>query len=141
GGDAPGATEPADALRPRYPGGSHTAEALRVHPGSGDLYIVGKGPNPGVYGARAPLQGRSTVTMEKVTNLAVGDDSRILVTGGDIAPDGTRLALSTYGEGYELRLPAGSADFDAIWAQPPQPLTLRLRPQGESIAYRLHGNA
>jgi hypothetical protein len=43
--------------------------------------------------------------------------------------------------GYELKLPAGAANFDDVWQQAPQRLSLPLRPQGESIAYRLDGKA
>ena len=34
-----------------------------------------------------------------------------------------------------------SANFDDVWQQVPQRLSLPLRPQGESIAYRLDGKA
>ncbi|KAF0236201.1 MAG: hypothetical protein FD167_4547, partial [bacterium] len=43
--------------------------------------------------------------------------------------------------GYELCLPSTEKNFDNIWAQPPQPLELNVRKQGESICYRLDGNA
>lgn len=139
---SPGATEPAQKFRFRYPDGSHNAEALMVHPRSGDVYIVTKEENPGVYVARAPLDPSSITTMRKIATLPLarnGDFS--LITGGDISPDGTRVALCDYGAGYELRLPEGAASFDDVWQQPPQRLTLPLRPQGESVAYRLDGKA
>lgn len=138
---APAATEAAEALRLRYPDRAHNAEALLVHPRTGDLYVVVKEPGPAVYVARAPLRGGTTTTMEKLATLPAGATPRDQVTGGDISPDGTRVALSTYADGYELRLPAGATSFDAIWERSPVRFTLGLRPQGESIAYRLDGNA
>jgi hypothetical protein len=139
---APGATEPAQKFRFRYPDGPHNAEALLVHPGTGDVYIVVKAENPGVYVARAPLDPSSITTLHKIATLPLGRNGDYsLITGGDIAPDGNRVALCDYAGGYELRLPAGAADFDDVWQQAPVKLTLPLRPQGESIAYRLDGKA
>lgn len=135
-------TAQGEAIRLRYPDGPHNAEALMVHPATGDLYIVVKEADPGVYVARAPLSTAATTTMTKIATLPLGRDGTLsLVTGGDIAPVGRRVALCDYEEGFELRLPAGDTSFDDIWTQAPQPLTLGLRPQGESIAYRLDGRA
>jgi hypothetical protein len=136
-----GVTAAAEALTLRYPDGSHNAEALLVHPQTGDLYIVVKEVNPGIYVARAPISASATTTTEIVATLAIGVGGATVVTGGDIAPDGRRLGLCTYGPGYELRLPADAPNFDAIWQQPPQTLALGNRLQGEAIAYRLDGNA
>lgn len=141
-GVTPGATARAEALTLRYPDGPHDAEALMVHPTSGDVYVVVKEPAPGVYVARAPLAAGTAKAMVKVATLPVGGASALSsVTGGDISPDGTRVAVCTYAEGYELVLPAGAAAFDDVWAQPVRPLTLGPRPQGEAIAYRSDGRA
>src|SRR5262249_24800295 len=125
-----------------YPDGSHNAETLMVHPKNGDLYIVTKETLPGVYVARAPLPvDGSTTTLTKIATLSIGQTIRNQATGGDISPDGTKAAIATYGDGYESRLPPCAASFDAIWQTEPQAIALGLRPQGESIAYRLDGNA
>lgn len=140
-----GATEPAEALRLRYPDGPHDAEALLVHPATGDLYIVAKEPSadPPVYRARAPLAPGPPAVLERVAGLRLpAAVARLeLVTGGDIAPDGRRLVLATYTAGYELTLPEGAAAFDDIWTLPPVRLALAPRRQGEAIAYRLDGAA
>jgi hypothetical protein len=142
GGSAPLPTEAAEAIRLRYPDGPRDAEALMVHPTTGDLYIVSKEAGPNVYVARAPLSTTGTTTLERVATLGIsGGDLFTLVTGGDISPDGTRVALSTYLEGVELTLPAGASSFDAVWSASPQPVDLGLRPQGEAVAYRLDGQA
>ena len=61
---------------------------------------------------------------------------------GDISPDGHRLALCTYCRAYELALPApGPGGFDTTWSQPPVPVALGFRLQGEVVAYRLDGAA
>ncbi|MCA1691464.1 MAG: hypothetical protein LC733_04380 [Actinobacteria bacterium] len=139
---APASTDEAETLRLRYPDGPHNAEALAVHPQTGDLYVVVKAADPAVYVARAPLTA-APVTLELVGTVTVPDPVPALkiVTGADIAPDGRRVAVCTYGDGYELELPADEPAFDAIWRQPARRVDLGDRAQGESIAYRLDGRA
>lgn len=146
GGAEPGATEPAEAIRLRYPDGPHDAEALLVNPASGDLYVVTKEAGAaGVYRARAPLDPATTTTMERVAVLGVGtgtpDPRARQVTGGDIAPDAARVILSTYGPGYELVLPPGASTFDDIWSAPLAVVELGPRLQGEAVAYGPDGAA
>lgn len=127
-------TATADAVTLRYADGPHDAEALLVHPATGDLYVVTKAlTGAGVYKAPA-----GTGTLARIADLDLGLGEA--VTGGDISPDGRRVALSTYRRGYELSLPAGAGDFDAVWSQPPVPVDLGVRVQGETIAYRLDGD-
>ena len=80
--------------------------------------------------------------MVQVGTIRLGSGSRGLetITGADISPDGRRVAVSTYSQGYELELPSGSA-FDDIWAQRPVAVALGARLQGEAVAYRLDGRA
>jgi hypothetical protein len=140
---APVTTAPAEALRLRYPDGPHNAEALLVHPTTGDVYVVSKdAQSAGVYKAAAPLEPSSTKALVRVGSIRLGTGTLGLetVTGGDISPDGSRVALSTYAQGYELELPSGGA-FDDIWAERPVPVALGPRLQGESVAYRLDGRA
>ncbi|MGH9182082.1 MAG: hypothetical protein ACRDY5_10250 [Acidimicrobiales bacterium] len=144
--DSPLATAPSEALRLRYPDGPHNAEALAVHPVTGDLYIIAKAPTsmPMVYRAPAPLSVDRVTELVPVLGLRLPgfDRGSQEVTGGDIAPDGRRVALSTYTTGYELALPEGSGeDFDAIWRRPAAPVRLSSRRQGDAIAYRLDGQA
>lgn len=140
------ATEPAEAIRLRYPDGPHDAEALLVNPASGDLYVITKDRSAaGVYKAPAPLDPATAVTMERVAVLAVGrsnvDPRSSFVTGADITADASRVILATYGAGYELVLPPTAAAFDEIWAAPLTPVPLGPRAQGEAVAYRSDGRA
>jgi hypothetical protein len=140
----PASTAPAEALRLRYPDGPHNAEAMLVHPVSGDVYVISKDAQSAkVYKAAAPLDASRPVTMTQAGTIRLGSGSRGLeqVTGADVSVDGRRVALSTYAQGYELELPAGAAGFDDIWAERPVPVELGPRLQGESIAYRLDGRA
>lgn len=140
---APGTTEPAEAIRLKYPDGSHDAEALLVHPVTGHIYIVTKLmiADPTVYEAAPPFAVGKTMTMTRLGTIHVPSLFGGVVTGGAISPDGRRAALCDYFQGYELVLPAGSTDFNDIWKQKMIGFDLGKRKQGESIAYRSDGKA
>jgi hypothetical protein len=139
----PGSTEPSEAIRLRYPDGRHDAEALLVHPRTGNIYIVTKVliANPAVYEAVAPFSAGQSITMRKVGEPRVPSLFGGAITGGNISPDGKRVALCDYFSGYELVLPAGTSSFDDIWKQKMSSFDLGKRKQGESITYRLDGKA
>jgi hypothetical protein len=135
-------TEPAEAIRLKYPDGAHNAEALAVHPVNGDLYVITKANDgAGVYKLAAPYDSKAVNTLAKVASLRGPDFFGTLVTGADISPDGRRVALCDYAQGYELTLPEGSKEFDEVWKQAPNALPLGARLQGESVAYHLDGAA
>jgi hypothetical protein len=139
----PGSTEPAEAIRLKYPDGKHDAEALLVHPTTGNIYIVNKVPiaNPTVYEATAPFTSGKVTTLKRLGEIRVPSIFGGVVTGGSISPDGRRVALCDYFQGYEIVLPANSRDFNDIWKQRITGFDLGKRKQGESITYRLDGKA
>lgn len=138
----PIATKDLEIIRLRYPDGRHDAEALLVHPLSGNIYIVIKVPlgNPVIYEAQTPLSTEVT-TMVRIAEISLPAFFGGLITGGDISPDGSRVALCDYDQGYELVLPDAGVPFNEIWKQPLQPIYLGERKQGEAIGYRLDGRA
>jgi hypothetical protein len=141
-GDAARATATAEVVRIKYPDGAHNAEALLVHPATGDIYVVTKtAAGAGVYKLAAPYTVAGVNTFERVAVLRGPDFFGTLVTGGDISPDGRRVALCDYANGYELTLPDGAHNFDDVWRQTPVVIPLGARRQGESIGYRLDGAA
>lgn len=129
------ATAPAERIVLRYEDGSHDAEALLVHPTTGDLYVVTKA----VSGAEVHKAAAGTGVLRRIAGFGLGIGE--VVTGGDIAPDGSRVVICTYYQAYELALPADPAGFDDVWDQDRRPVELAARAQGEAIAYRLDGNA
>ena len=139
----PRATERAEAIRLVYPDGKHDAETLLVHPQTGNLYIMTKVAfkNPVVYEATAPLNSNDVITMKRVGEVRVPSIFGGAITGGSVSPDGRRVALCDYFQGYELVLPDKSNNFDDIWKEKMTGFDLGKRKQGESIAYRLDGNA
>jgi hypothetical protein len=139
----PRATERAEAIRLKYPDGKHDAETLMVHPLTGNLYIMTKVAfkNPVVYEAAAPLSSNNAITMKRIGEVRVPSIFGGAITGGAVSPDGRRVALCDYFQGYELVLPETSNNFDDIWKQKMTGFDLGKRNQGEAIAYRLDGNA
>src|SRR5687768_4317851 len=103
----PLATENAEAIRLTYPDGKHDAEALLVHPSTGNLYIVTKVvfANPVVYEATAPFTPHKSVMLKRVREIRVPSIFGGALTGGSISPDGRRVAFCDYFQGYELLLP------------------------------------
>lgn len=133
-------TSPADAIRLAYPNGAHDAETLLVHPITGDLYIVTKEVTSGVYRAAAPLDASEITTLERVAKFSIFATLSDR-TGGDISPDGRRVAIATYGGWYELVLPAhvDSGSFEVIWDMTPTRIGTASTGQTEAIAYGSDG--
>lgn len=136
-------TEAAAVLRLRYPDGRHNAETLMVHPVTGKIYIITKIEfgDPGVYEADPTQSSTGVITLARVGELSVPTVFGGMITGGDISPDGLRVALCDYVQGYEIALPDAGTEFDRIWKQPLIPVALGQREQGEAIGYRLDGKA
>jgi hypothetical protein len=134
-------TVPAESLRFKYPDKPYNAEAMLVHPRTRDIYVLTKrerGPSE-VYKIK-PAFG-SSIVAEKVGELSLPAVPIGLLTGGSISPDGKRVVLCDYQSGYELILPDGVDDFDAIWKQTPIVVNLGKRKQGEAVTYSADGNA
>ena len=142
---------PEVSYRLRYEDGPRDAETLLVHPTTGRLYVVTKGllGAPRVYAAPAALAADAPNVVEHVADVEVertgtpggpgiGGAANVLVTAGDISPDGRKLALRTYTDVYEWWLDGDLADAvegDArVTALPPTV-------QGEGLAYTRDGTA
>jgi hypothetical protein len=137
------ATEAAEVLRFRYPDGRHNAETMMVHPVTGKIYIITKIEfgNPRVYEGDLTAGSAGIITLARVGELRVPSVFGGMITGGSISPDGKRVALCDYLQGYELVLPDANSAFNLIWKEPLRPITLGPREQGEAIGYRLDGKA
>ncbi len=140
----PRAAEP-EVFRLTYPDGPHDAEALLLAP-DGTPYLVTKDPlgRSGVYRPSDQLDPSAEVAMEKVADLEfsmtgttggpVGRAGQLLVTGGAVSADGSRLALRTYTDAYVWAL-SGNDIAGALAADPLDVLALPDAPQGEAISF------
>lgn len=136
-------TDQSEAIRLRYPDGSHDAESLLVHPRTGSIYIVTKIPfaRPGIYEAPAPIKAGAPITLKRVGALEVPSLFGGIITGGTISPDGRRVAFCDYIQGYEAVLENANSSFETIWKRPLTAISLGSRKQGEAITYRVDGKA
>lgn len=145
-------TEPPTSFRLRYDDGPGDAEALLVHPRTGRLYVVTKplaGPAK-VYAAPARLDPDGPNALALVAQVAlrptgtpggpgIGSLAQLLVTAGDISPDGSRVALRTYTDLYEWRIEGD--DVAGAFAGEPAVTPLPETRQGEGLAYTADGDA
>lgn len=134
-------TEPADAIKIGYPGIRHDAETLMVHPQTGDIYVLTKSytHEASLYKLSAPYDPEKVNPMEPLGTISVPAFPNGTLTGGDISPDGLRVAICDYFNAYELVLPGTTKNFDEIWKQTPQVIELGPRKTGESIGYSADG--
>ena len=145
----------------QYPDGAHDAEAIAVHPLSGDLYILTK---EAVYSqlraeparlyrasAKAIAEGKDSkaLTLESLGTLDLPGllTGRTLfgqiATGIDISPDGERLLVLTYELAVELPL-ARVGESVAAWKEGKDFSVASGFPRGlqiEAIAYAADGRS
>jgi hypothetical protein len=132
----------------RYADGPADAEAFCVHPRTGDGYILTKrlDGRSAVYKLPAPWNPREETRVQQLCTVELPAGitalSRI-VTAADISPDGRRLAVRSYVNGWEWHLPPGVEEtgFDRIFATKPAELNLPGEPQSEGLCYSPDGAA
>lgn len=127
-----------------YPDGPHNAETLLVDPETGDLFIVTKAESgdSGVYRAAAPLDTTATISLEEVARVRLDGiiSYSVMVTGGDVSPDGSLVALRTYTSAYAWLRPPGTPIADAFAGRR---CDLKLAPeaQGEALTFAADGES
>ncbi|MFF1822468.1 hypothetical protein ACFVWG_34520 [Kribbella sp. NPDC058245] len=129
------------------PGGPKNSEALMVHPGTGDIYVITKStsgvsdvykfPNP------LPKPGTSSV-LTKVATLTLplkeGDLPYGEVTAASIHPTLNRFLVRTYRKVYEYRGTPGGSFASALTGTRVE-MTDTAEGQGEAIEYAPDGSA
>jgi hypothetical protein len=136
-------TENAETIKLDYDDGKHDAETLMIHPQTGDIYVLSKRTDgaSGVYKLAANYSLEKTNKLKKIAELSVPSIPNGFLTGGAIAPDGTRAIVCDYLDAYEIALPTGAKNFDEIWTQKIAIVRLGEREQGEAIDYAADGNS
>lgn len=135
-------TQHAERLKYVYPDTLHDAETLMVEPKSGDIYVVTKEVSgaAGVYRIKPQFNVDQPQKAELVASITVPAIPNGYLTGGDISPDGRRMILCDYTQGYEYTLPDG-APFDQIWKVEPVIVNLGKRSGGEAVGYSVDGTS
>lgn len=139
----PRQTDKAEKFAFTYPDSRQNAEALMVHPQTGEIYVISKVMlgAAGVYKLNPDFSNTHTQKAERVGELSLPAVPNGLVTSGDISPDGKRVIVSDYFAGYELTLPDGANGFDDIWSVLPKRVDIGKREIGEGVAYSADGSA
>ena len=124
-----------------YADRKNNAETILAHPQTGDIYVVTKKKNgpASVYKITPAFGSPTAVTAQKIADISVPSKPEGLLTGGSISPDGKRVMLCDLKSGYELVMPEGASNPDAIWTQKPQVVDLGARKQGEGVSYGRDG--
>ena len=126
---------PSVAFRFVYADGPHDAEALLVHPRTGQVMVVTKGFGGGaLYAAPLPLQAAKPNVLQRVARVSIPE-----VTAGDISPDGSRVVLRNYAAAYEWDVQDG--DVAAAMKEEPTRIPLPRSAQGEAITYSHDGRS
>ena len=126
---------PWTSYRLTYADGPKDAEALLVHPRTGQLLIVSKGfAGGGIYAAPLHLRPDRPNVLQRVGEVQIPE-----VTSGDISPDGRRVVLRNYSAAYEWDVEGD--DVVAAMRGAPTRIPLPRSPQGEAITYARDGRA
>lgn len=134
----------AQSIRFKYPYSSKDAEALIVHPQSGDLYVLTKNlaEFSEIYKLRAQDIKKDAVnTLQLIGRIELPSIPGGLITGASVSFDGKKVVMCDYLGIYEIKLPETSDYFDDIWLQKPQSVDSLPRAQGEAVAYSADGNS
>lgn len=127
-------TLPATRFPVAFPDGPRDVEALLVHPLTGEIVLVAKG-----WGAadayRVDPRPGDVALAEPAGSVALpGWGPLAQATGGAVSPDGTRLALRSYGGLAEWSIPPGQGLAEALLGEPrhvPTPFMW----QAEAVSY------
>lgn len=103
-----------------YPDGPHDAEALLVHPETGQVLVVAKEFIGGLYAAPTKLSADGANELEQI-----GEDLLPVATDGAFFPDGKHFVLRGYGDAAFYRWPS---------LEPVGEIELPEQEQGEGIA-------
>jgi hypothetical protein len=132
-------------LTVQFPGGSaHNSETLLLDPETHDLYIITKvrrGESK-IFRYPAPHDPTKVIVLEEVGRARFGTNAkagRNQLTGGDIAPEGSRIILRTYSQVLMWQRKPGNT-IAATLSEPACLVLDHFEPQGEAIAWTRDGS-
>ncbi len=136
----------------RYPDHPVDAESLIVDPLSGDLFIIDKEYTSGVgtvfRAAKSQLADGADITLERVASFTVPADNSgsagllpgTIITGADVAPDGTAVLVRTYSRVLAYVRPSGAPLAAAFGVDPCSAPAVAER-QGEAVGFAADGKS
>jgi hypothetical protein len=127
-------TAPAARFPLAFPDGPRDVEALLVHPATGEVVLVAKTWGAAEVFRVRPAAGEVALAEPAGTIDAPGWGPLGQVTGGAVSPDGSRLALCSYGGVAEWAIAPGQGLAEAL-AGEPRSVPAPFLGQGEAVAY------
>ena len=123
-----------------YPDGAHDAEAILVHPTTGEMAVVTKvvSGKSGVYVFPGPFTPGAAVTLIKAGEVEPPSGS-LRITSGSVHPGAEGILLRTYTSLFFYAMKPGQSIADAL-AAPPCNLPVMLELQGESVTFTSSGD-
>ncbi len=126
----------AEVMTFKYPNGSHNSETLLVDPKTGELAVVLKGDGTVVYSLGQFTTGsRTVVQIGQINQSRGGVDT---ATGGDVAADGSSVAVRDYSVARLWRRPSGGSLADAL-STTPCSIPIASGGGGEGLAFAANG--
>jgi hypothetical protein len=131
---------PLDSVHFVYPDGPHDAEALLVHPDTGEVLILTKADTTAVYAfptvppQPAPASNPVVLTLVTSFDLADADADDPVVTGGAVSPRGYRVVLRT-DEDLVLFTGTPGGSLEDVLGRQPVRLPTPPPGQGEAVAF------
>jgi hypothetical protein len=136
-------TQPATSFRFRFPVGAQNAEAMLVHPKTGEILLFSRATTGYslVYSLPMLTDSQNVPTPEFVdildvrayeSNKAMTDGQ---ITDGSVSADGRHVVLRTYASALVYDLPEG-ATLASIIGKEPRVYPLGDGPKGEGISFR-----
>ncbi|MCY2930658.1 MAG: hypothetical protein NTV86_14405 [Planctomycetota bacterium] len=119
-----------------YEDGPRNCESAAVDPVRKEILLVSKTGGNSCKAYLLPLPRQNLV--KNAVARAVGTLTIPTATAMDVAPDGLRAIVLTYGDAYEYSR-AATEDWKAAFARAPRKIAMPPRAQGESICYGLDG--
>jgi MYXO-CTERM domain-containing protein len=135
---------PLDEIHFSYPDGAHDAEALLVHPETGEVLVLTKADVTGVYAFPTvppqPATASNPVQLTLIAELDITDSGadKAQVTGGAVSPRGYRVVLRT-DEDLVLFTGTIGSPLEAILQGQPVALPTPPPGAGESVGFGLDG--
>lgn len=143
---AKGSTNPV-IYRLSYPDGKHDAGALVMGANGIPVIVTKDATTPRLYSPVGALQTNKIVKLQKVGTLTLPKTTtsnplaapgRLVVTGGAVSPDGSKVTLRTYADAVEFDVTNGNL-VDSIVKGVPRVTPLPDEPRGEAITYSADG--
>ena len=117
----------------RYPDGAHDAEALLVHPTTGEIGVVTKeADGAGLYVVPRFTTGQAT--LERTASVPVA-----LATGAAVSPDAASVIVRDYTQAYLFDI--DGTDLSSAFDAAPQPVDMPFAIQAEAITFSADGTS